>query len=210
MSIYVVPVEAGKSRALFYWAGATVWWMPTWLIHSWSNRFFNTDTWLHNAERVARFDPSVHAQNRKQNGHDEHVGQGYVYGSRSDLSVVSFRKWWSTFGFKNAPKNTFGPASADDLPPSELTRFQQINPWENHSKHCSSCRDALAIMKKGKRRSILFAALSTILFRNRPVVASVSVILSLLTNRLFAWCASAVEGNPFASNVDDRSASHVD
>ena len=206
MSIYVVPVEAGKSRALFYWAGPTVWWMPTWLIHSWSNRFFNTDTWLHNAERVARFSKT---NDRKMNGFDKHDGQGYVYGSKSDLSVVSFRRWWSTFGFKDSPKNSWGPSSAEELGSTELTRFQQIDPWANHSKHCSKCRSALEKMKKGQRTSVALAILSTMFLRKKPVVASLIIGLSAAINLLLKTCASAIEGNVIASNVPDRSASHV-
>ena len=81
--IFVVPVSAGKSRVIFQ--GINSKFIPTWLGHAGSNRFLNTDTWLHDAELAAR-EQSV-------------VKENYVYGSRSDFAPTLFRKWWREFGY---------------------------------------------------------------------------------------------------------------
>lgn len=54
--------------------------IPTWLSHGGSNRFLNTDTWLHDAEIRARAKP------------DKDLNDIYVMGSSSDFGVKMFRK----------------------------------------------------------------------------------------------------------------------
>ena len=57
--------------------------LPTWLTHAASNRFLNTDTWLHDAERFAR------------------RGGGklkYKAPTTSDMGPTVFRQWWEKQG----------------------------------------------------------------------------------------------------------------
>merc|ERR1719223_1036193 len=94
LGIFVVPVSTGKSRVMFQsLVGAKI---PTWLSHAGTNRFLNTDVWLHEAE--------IEARRRSEEVED------YVYASKSDFAPNTFRKWWNEFGFSKAPPNTFGPS----------------------------------------------------------------------------------------------------
>jgi predicted secreted hydrolase len=56
-------------------------WLPTWLSHAASNRFLNTDVWLHDVERRIR-----------SKGQHVDVMDLYVRASSSDLGVTAFRK----------------------------------------------------------------------------------------------------------------------
>ena len=56
-------------------------WIPTWLSHAGSNRFLNTDVWLHDVERKVR-----------SKGQHVDVNDLYVRASSSDLGVNAFRK----------------------------------------------------------------------------------------------------------------------
>ena len=76
LNILIAPIQAGRSRVFLSSIAPN--WVPRWLAHAGSNRFLNTDVWLHDAELVARSDPS---------------GQlNYVYASSSDKGPAVFRK----------------------------------------------------------------------------------------------------------------------
>ena len=150
--------------------------------------------WLHDAEIVART-RSTKALN-------------YIYGSQSDLGVRAFRQWWMRQGFSSAPPNTFGPSSPKDLKP--MTRREQIDPWEYHSKHCSSCRRALKVMKRVQVIGLFASIASAIFLRNAPVRAVLAAALGLYVRYLAGKTATAVEGNPYPSGVADRSPAHAE
>ena len=67
---------------------------------------------------------------------------------------IYYHQWWKKHGFSSAPPNTYGPASFDQLP--KLSRREQIDPWEAHTKHCSKCRTALQRFKKAQVRNEIF------------------------------------------------------
>jgi len=75
LSILITPVRPGKSRIMLRTQMEGK--LPFWLSHGASNRFLNTDTWLHDLEYHAR-------RNTK--------GLRYVDASSSDLSPALFRK----------------------------------------------------------------------------------------------------------------------
>jgi len=192
LNIYIVPVKAGRSRVMFtsrFLSG-----IPTWLTHAASNRFLNTDVWLHDAEIVARS-----RSTRNLN---------YIFGSQSDMGVRAFRQWWLKHGFSSAPPNTFGPSSPEDLKP--MTRREQIDPWEYHTKHCSSCRRALKMMKRVQMGGLFASIASAVFLRNTPIRAALAAAAGLYVRYLAMKTATAVEGNPFPSGVADRSPAHTE
>ena len=190
LNIHIIPVYAGRARVIFSTKFFN--WVPTWLQHAASNRFLNTDAWLHDAEYTARS-----RSTRRLN---------YVFASQSDTGVLAFRQWWSKHGFSNAPKNTFGPSSVEDL--SIMSRREQINPWEYHSKQCSSCRGSLEVMKKVQAGGIVTSLASAIFLRNCPVRAAVVAALGLYASHIATKAATVIEGNPFPSGYADRSPAH--
>jgi hypothetical protein len=167
-------------------------WLPDWLRHAASNRFLNTDVWLHNAEYQARMRSSKYTP--------------YLFATQSDTGVKAFRQWWSRHGFSTAPPNTFGPAAFESL--KILDRSDQIDPWKNHSKQCASCRKALRVFQRIKGAGLASSIVSAIVFRRWPVLALFTVGLSLWIRHLSIQIASIIEGNPHPSGYADRSPAH--
>ena len=190
LNIHIVPIEAGRSRVLF---GSVVFeWLPTWLKHAASNRFLNTDVWLHNAEYQARMRSSKYSP--------------YLFPTQSDIGVKAFRQWWSRHGFSTAPINTFGPAAFESL--KLLDRAQQIDPWKHHSKQCAPCRKALKAFQRVKVCGLAGAIVSAIVLRRWPVPAIAMVALCLFVRHLSIQLATIIEGNPHPSGYADRSPAH--
>jgi Pheophorbide a oxygenase len=190
LNIHIIPVQTGRSRVIF--SINLFPWIPHWLRHAASNRFLNTDVWLHDAEFVARSRSSRNLE--------------YTYASNSDLGVRAFRQWWSKHGFSTAPPNTFGPASKEDL--TLLSRRELVDPWEHHSKQCSSCRRALKLMKQVQAGSLLAAVSSVVFLRNWPIRAVAVAAMGMYVNTMATKTATLIEGNPFPSGISDRSPAH--
>lgn len=91
-----------------------------------------------------------------------------------------------------------------------MTRREQIDPWEYHTKHCSSCRRALKVMKRVQMGGLFASIASAVLLRNSPVRAALTVAAALYVRYLAMKTATAVEGNPFPSGVADRSPAHTE
>ena len=76
LTVLITPVRSGCSRVFISRIGPKF--IPAWLSHGGSNRFLNTDTWLHDSERFARRKSSTSLQ--------------YVSASKSDVGPALFRK----------------------------------------------------------------------------------------------------------------------
>jgi Pheophorbide a oxygenase len=190
LNIHVIPVKAGRSRVIF--SSLAYNYVPVWFQHAASNRFLNTDSWLHDAERVMR---------QKSGGN-----QNYLFASESDGGVQGFRRWWSKYGARNSPPNTFGPAAKEAL--TKLDRRQQIDPWEFHSRHCVSCRNALKVMKRVEFAGLVMTVFSALVLRHKPIVASLLAAAGLYVRHLSQQCQTVIEGNPSPSGIADRSPAH--
>ncbi len=200
LPIFVVPVKAGKSRA-FISSPKLKLPFPTWLLHAGSNRFLNSDIWLHDTEReVVRRKETLPQASKKPFGLD------YQYQSESDIGVSAFRKWWRDNGMANSPPHTFGMATVDQLGSKALTKREQIDPWENHAKHCAACRSALAKMKKLQTGSLFFALVSVLFGSRKPLIGVLGAGVGVFLHGFFKRFATVIEGNPEASGVADRSA----
>lgn len=193
--IYCIPVKAGKSRVLFYNGRMKIPSYLTWLIHAGSNRFLNTDTWLHDAER-----------NAITNSIDKGFGLDYVYASESDTGTIKFRSWWKE-RFASAPPHTFGAATLDQLGSHAIPRHEQIDPWENHAKHCSICQKALKKMKLIQKLGLYVSLGSVLTFRRFPILAFSIAATGISTSYLCKMAATSIEGNPYPSGISYRSVS---
>jgi hypothetical protein len=198
LPIFLAPISAGKCRVFLKTPSLKI---PDWLLHLGSNRFLNSDVWLHDTERevIRRKELMPEKSSKKLAGMD------YNYLTTSDLGVSSFRRWWEKHGFADSPPHTFGMSTMKQLGPTSLSREEQIDPWENHSKHCTICRGALVNMKRAQTASLFFAALSAIFGRRKPLLAIVGAGLGILGHNFFKKFATALEGNPYSSGIDDRS-----
>jgi hypothetical protein len=207
--IFAAPVEEGKCRVLM--PDFQVKKLPKWLVHLGVNRFLNTDTWLHIAERSARINDNINQQRgplavgAARAGRKPTVGLNYIFASKSDLGPSLFRKWWSSHGFANAPPNTFGPASASHLAVSALNRAEQIDPWNHHAKHCVKCRRALKQIRALQKSITAGAAVGAMLLQRRPPLVIALVLASMYAYNVLRKLATAIEGNSNRGEVGDRS-----
>lgn len=190
LEMYCVPVRPGTCRVFFTLPGAKI---PTWLLHAGSNRFLNTDVWLHDAERTLR--------ERVPEGGDER--NAYATVTSSDLGASAWRSWWRKY------RPSQQQLSTPRIP--SLTRREQIDPWENHAKHCSHCRKALATADKAQRYSILFF-IGSVIFRGEGLLSSalsgVSSVASLAVFALAHKVKAIIRGEIDPFFVSDRSVAH--
>lgn len=198
LKIFCVPVEAGKCRVFLYLPPIK---LPTFLLHAGNNRFLNSDVWLHDTEREVVRRKEAGAAGTKPSQMD------YVYASKSDAGVSLFRAWWRKHGFADAPADTFGMATMERLGPAALTRAEQIDPWENHARHCGICRRALKRMKMGRNACLFLAVASPFVGRRVPVLGLGGIVLGLFGHNFLTRLATSIEGNPDASGIADRSTS---
>lgn len=197
LKIHIVPVKAGYCRAIYADFTNKV---PRFLLHAFSNRFLNTDVWLHDAERLVVERRSNNVSNQKLGGMD------YIMVTQSDLAVSSFRKWWMKYWFADSPPHTFSMATPELLGP-KLSRSEQIDPWENHVKSCSHCRKALKWMKRLQTASVMGSLMSVVVCRRIPILAFALTGLFLYAQNFFKKFATHLESNTEKSGIADRSVS---
>lgn len=195
--IYCIPVKAGKSRVMIGSGERPIPSYITWLAHAGSNRFLNTDTWLHDAERNAII--KQHDDGSKQKG----FGLDYAYASESDVGTIKFRQWWKK-RFASSPPHSFGAATPDLLGPNSIPRQEQINPWENHAKHCSTCRNALQRMKLIQKLSLYVTVGSVLVLKRYPIMAFFIAATGISSNFFCRKSATVIEGNPYAGGIGYR------
>ena len=189
LQFYISPIDEGRSRIMQMDPRKKF--VPRWLIHGGTNLVYNTDVWLHNAERFARMGASN--------------GLKYIYASKSDTGATLFRKWWQTHGYANSPPNTFGPASASSLSKHALSRAEQIDPWIHHSKNCVICRRALRQMRAMQKVVVVGAATGVIMLQRKPNFAIASILTGLYVHNFLRKLATTIEGNPNRAEIGDRS-----
>lgn len=226
--IFVTPVEEGKCRIIMP-NFVRLKYVPTWLSHLGSQRFLNTDTWLHDTECAARGGMTTTTATTNGGGNRMNIlndvlsvgaarsgrkpiyGLNYIAASKSDLGPTVFRNWWSTHGFKDAPSNTFGPYSLMTTSRSQLSRLEQIDPWNYHAKHCNKCRAALQKMRLLQQVVIAIGATGTVLLRNnskRQSILAIGLVLSCMyVHNFIRKLATAIEGNNHRAEIGDRSVS---
>jgi hypothetical protein len=89
-----------------------------------------------------------------------------------------------------------------------MSRRELIDPWEYHSKQCSSCRRALKAARNIQGGSLIATVASVAFLRNWPVRAIAMAAVGLYVNAMAAKTATVIEGNPNPGGISDRSPSH--
>lgn len=199
---FTAPIDEGRSRIIMKAYGIKF--VPKWLLHLAMNQFLNSDAWLHDAERSARINNTVPVGAARA-GKKPTNGLNYMLASKSDAGATSFRKWWITHGYANAPPNTFGPSSASSLPAYALSRAEQIDPWIHHAKHCSSCRRGLKQMRVMQKVVIAGTAIGAIMLQRRPSLAIAPVLVGIYAHNFLRKLATSIEGNTNRAEIGDRS-----
>lgn len=186
LNIHCIPVRAGRARLMLQ---SPTFKVPDFLTHILSNSFLNSDIWLHEAEIAAR------SRSTKSSP--------YVYASRSDTGVKLFRQWWSTYGMSGSPKNTFGAADPKDLMP--LSREQQVDPWEFHSRQCAICRKTIRMARRVQFGGLFAAILSASFLRRAPIPAILLMGVGLSARLMAGKLIGVTEGNPQLNEIPFRS-----
>ena len=211
--IFTSPIEEGKCRVFI--PDFRLKMFPKWLMHLGTNRFLNSDTWLHDAERSARIMNGINQQHgpvavgAARAGRKSTNELNYISASKSDLGPIAFRKWWITHGLATAPPNTFGPASASSLSMHALNRAEQIDPWLYHAKNCASCRRALRQMRGMQNVVIEWSAIGAIMLQRRPPLAIALVFAGVYAHSFLRKLATTIEGNTHRAEIDDRSVAAI-
>jgi hypothetical protein len=183
INVLTVPVKEGASR-VFMISPFSRSKIPRWLQHAATNRFLNTDIWLHEAEINYR------------NG-----AKGYLCESSSDMATKIFRRWWSITELDKTLPHTFAAAGKNSL--IKKSRSEQINSWHTHSKNCRDCKDAAKTFKKVKFLPIFFSTLYVVTLKRIFVhMAIISGFLNLMADRVL----NIIYGETY---VNKRSASAI-
>ena len=188
LEIFCVPVREGRSR-IFFKSFLPV---PTWLAHAGSNRFLNTDIWLHDAEIDLRSDTSTDPKHQDLNR--------YRLVTTADAGPDTFRKWWRSSGMADAPRHSFGPALAP--PPRISNRRDLIDAWDWHTKDCATCRRTLTKAKRTRYFGAFGAALALSL---PPVPRLVGLTLGITVALIADKVISIVRGTTDSAALDRRS-----
>lgn len=175
------------------------------------NRFLNSDSWLHDTERAVRMNNKINqigssvAVGSAKSGKTSLFGMNYVASSRSDLGPSLFRRWWSEHKLSQSPPDFFGPAPPSSFDARPLSRAEQIDPWNSHSKHCSHCRKALRRMKILQKALVAVASSLVLLMKNKPSIAIPTVLVSVYAHFFLKKLVTVIEGNYHRGEIDDRS-----
>ena len=188
IEIYIVPIREGRTR-VFLASPFSKGIIPTWVVHAMSNRFLNTDIWLHNAEIELR--------------KNEKGDKAYTSMTTSDLGVNLWRQYWRSSGMINSPKNSYGPSDIKNL--VKLSRKKQIDPWQTHSKQCSDCREALKNADKLNKIGNVILCLSIITPNN--IIKCGMIFNGFFLKKISKKMQSAIRGEDAIDMIKDRSVS---
>ncbi|EIE23397.1 hypothetical protein COCSUDRAFT_47272 [Coccomyxa subellipsoidea C-169] len=183
MWMAAVPTAPGRCRCLWWFfqpsVGASkrlqkVAAQPVWKDHMTRNLVFDGDNvFLHGADRVA-------AAAERESG--SRWKGSYFMPAQADRMVLEFRRWLDSRGGGGPTPGDPGPILDD--------RQKLLDRWEQHTKHCPSCLQAL-----GKFQALRWAAVAAgaaSLLVTVGVLASGARLLSPAPALLLAAAAAAV------------------
>ena len=184
LHIYCIPISTSKCRVLLQYEfneESNVYklynLLPIWIQHYFTNVFLDSDTLLlNNQEQNIRNQMNAQELKQKNKSYSLHSHPFYKMPSRSDLPIVSLRKFIKPY----IPESTNNNDLKDQLPRKDI-----LNRWEQHSKHCKYCKQAFnnTIFLKKYGTSLCFALYFVI---DDPVIAIFAImhylILDILQN----------------------------
>lgn len=176
INVLTVPVKEGSSR-VFMISPFSKTKIPTWLQHAATNRFLNTDIWLHDAE--------INYRNNDK---------PYLSMSSSDKATSIFRRWWTINNLDKTLPNTFSAARKNKL--LRKPRNEQINSWNTHSKYCKDCKNAKKFFKRIKFLPLFFSSMYVFTL-NRFFVYC--VLLSGFLNVIADKAVRIIEGETYVN-----------
>jgi hypothetical protein len=122
---------------------------PKWFLHSSSNKFLDSDLWVHDQERAVHNPLNSFAKDPKRR-------LKYVMPTDSDTGTRYWRKWWTQHMIASP---VFGEPQGEIAP---IPIVEQRNWYDTHAYNCRHCRAALqraGAVKKWVPYVALFAAI---------------------------------------------------
>ena len=156
LHVFTVPIEEDKTRIFItYHLNKThpsykiYSMLPTWLKHSFTNKFLDSDTLL------------LHKQEQylKLNNESYHDHKNYYLPTLSDKSVSIYKKW-----IKRALPTI--PFFLNRHHKKELSRKEIFDRYEQHVKHCKHCSRALKRGRQFKHIGTFILVFCASYFRN--------------------------------------------
>ncbi len=183
---YCLPVEPGKSRIVAQFtrdfAKTPFKLTPRWWQHvTVRNLVLDGDMiFLHYQERFLQ-----------QKQQTESWKTAYKLPTSADRLVVEFRRWFDKYCQGKLPWDEVGISLSDSLPFLE-NRQQLLDRYNQHTRHCSSCRQALAMVRRSQIFLLAYFALVVASVAAMPDAIRVPFGLPLTATALvglavFAW-----------------------
>lgn len=161
--------------------------IPQWLSHSTSNRFFDTDVWVHDQERTQRSGVNPFLSQAVSGDTTSQVGKKYVLTTQSDTGSRAWRIWWAKHMVESP---VFGEPKVSV---SWMSRESQLDRYENHAKHCSSCRGALDNASTVKKL-VPFLAIFLAFIAPNTIIMMLGIAFSLIVNEAAELTISSILG----------------
>lgn len=145
---------------------------PRWYSHIGNNRVLEDDQiFLHYQERYL-----------EESGGSANFNQAFYLPTKADTYVSELRNWVNQY---NA-----NPFPGESLPP-KLSTEELLDRYYSHTKHCGSCRKALARIQKGRVAIAFLAAVAWAMIPVTTLLHTKSVILLILFFGIFLLLGGA-------------------
>ena len=187
LNVVVVPIAPGSCRIFLDIPAMRKMRrrFPKWLSHYLSNKFLDSDIWVHDQERTQRtnLNAFVPESNTRKQGEAVSVngtspvilGDRYVMTTASDTGCRAWRKWCIQH---MAASPIFGEPK---VPIPWISREAQLNRYDNHAKYCSSCRGALDNANKAKKIAPFLAVFLAAVAPNM-ITRVLGIVVAFLVN----------------------------
>lgn len=187
--VYATPIRKGKCRLFARFPfkfssklpGFFIKLTPRWYSHVGNNRVLEDDQiFLHIQERLL-----------EKNAHRPYAQACYLP-TQADRYVVAFRKWLSDFDAD--------PFAGQALPPEQSTDAL-MDRYHSHTKHCGSCRPALARIKQIRKgcaiaSGIIWSLIPLAIAFAKTIPWSIGILLAgipLVCIALWLWLGNLEE-----------------
>jgi hypothetical protein len=173
-----VPISPGKSRLFLELPGLRKLKgkAPIWLSHALSNRFLESDIWIHDQERFQRSGVNEFLKEDDTPIVGE-VAKKYVMTTESDIAPRLYRTWWKKHMIGSP---LFGQPKVA-IP--WMNRDSQLDRYEAHAKHCTSCQGALKNSYSVQKYTPFLAVFLAAIAPNR-ILKVLGVIAAFLINEV--------------------------
>ena len=184
LTLYVMPLEPGRSRAIvnsyLKFPGLLGKLVKPWLSHIMSNRFVDSDLWVHDQEVAARrlpptttpttpsqVDPPIPLETTTGSTTTatlrklQPIPKYALLAKQADVGVTAWRSWWVKHHMSES--QIFGPAYNTPY----VSKLQQSDRYDNHVKYCKICQNALKRAILINKWSILLVLLPLVLSSSR-------------------------------------------